>query len=140
MELILNLAWGLLAVYLLTAWWKQREQNAAYSCGAHRMDPRTQLIALCVILIVLFPVISVSDDLFAAQFPAVTDSNNRKCHSACCSAARTLADSTPFEAAAVFQFQTQQLSFVALPALPARASANNPALFKIENRPPPVIL
>jgi hypothetical protein len=140
MEFILNLAWGLLAVYLLSVWWKLRGQKTAYSRCAWRMDARTQLLALCVILVILFPVISVSDDLITIQYPAEAASNIRKYHSVCCASLHTFAASASCEAATGFQLQEQQLSSVALPARSDHASANNPALFKIENRPPPAAL
>jgi len=139
MELILNLAWGLLAAYLLTLWWKQRRQKAACSCCVWIMDARTQLIALCVILVLLFPIISVSDDLLATQFPAETNNSIRKCHATCCSS-HTFVASHASEAVALFQPPHSQQSALVLPELHGHASANSAACFEIDSRPPPAAL
>jgi len=62
MEISLNLCWLLLAVPALVAWrWQTRS-----SCG-HGRDPLLRLGVLTCALIMLFPVISASDDLHALR-------------------------------------------------------------------------
>ena len=72
MELILNLIWGLLAIASICLW-------ARIECrtGAERRLP---IIALLVLIVILFPVISVSDDLWSIQNPAETDTVQRRDH------------------------------------------------------------
>lgn len=65
MELILNLAWAVLAVGLAWLWLRGTRSNPA---------PRsTQILALLVVVLLLLPVISLSDDLMATQGLAETD-------------------------------------------------------------------
>lgn len=68
MELILNLFWVVLSLFLL-ALWHHLHASPADSPQRH---PAAQLISLALVLLILFPVISVSDDLLAAQSPAET--------------------------------------------------------------------
>jgi hypothetical protein len=70
MELALNLAWALLAAYLVRLWMVHARRE-----GASR---RTQIAALVMLILVLFPVISVTDDLLAAQNPAEVESSLRR--------------------------------------------------------------
>jgi len=62
METILNLAGALLAGVLMCLWVRYAPRR-----GASR---RTQVAALAMLILILFPVISVTDDLQAAQNPA----------------------------------------------------------------------
>jgi hypothetical protein len=62
MELILNLAWGLLA---LPAYWLWRRDAGARM--ARRITALQCLLALGCALVLLFPVISASDDLHAMR-------------------------------------------------------------------------
>jgi len=62
MELLLNLAWLLLA---LPACWLWR--NARNARGEHRLTSLQCLIALGCLLVLLFPVISATDDLQAMR-------------------------------------------------------------------------
>lgn len=61
MELLLNLAWLLLA---LPAYWLW---NGRKNARASKFPPLQFLLALGCILVVLFPVISVTDDLYAMR-------------------------------------------------------------------------
>lgn len=62
MELLLNLAWMLLA---LPAYWLWRRQgNSQFMRGR---GPMQALLALGCVLVLLFPVISASDDLHAMR-------------------------------------------------------------------------
>jgi hypothetical protein len=62
MELLLNLAWVLLA---LPAYWLWRRDAGARV--ARRITPLQCLLALGCVLVLLFPVISASDDLHAMR-------------------------------------------------------------------------
>jgi hypothetical protein len=62
MELLLNLAWVLLA---LPAYWLWRRDTEARL--ARRITPLQCLLALGCVLVLLFPVISASDDLHAMR-------------------------------------------------------------------------
>jgi hypothetical protein len=72
MELILNLAWAMLAALMICAWLRFGPRT-----GPGR---RSQLVALSVLILILFPVISVSDDLMALQNPAEADCCLRRNH------------------------------------------------------------
>lgn len=84
MELLLNLLWLLLA---LPAVWIWREARHAQS----RIDSRRSLLLLACIVILLFPIVSASDDLQAMR-PEVEESVSRDalrqdqgcCHAAQC--------------------------------------------------------
>ncbi len=69
MELSLNLAWAVLATAMMAIWLRFRP--------CHKANGSMQLAALTVCILILLPVISISDDLMAAQFPAETDSSLR---------------------------------------------------------------
>jgi hypothetical protein len=72
MELILNLAWALLAVLSICLWAHvERREGTARS---------PQIVALLILIVILFPVISVSDDIWALQSPAEADSVQRRDH------------------------------------------------------------
>jgi hypothetical protein len=65
MELILNLAWAAFATGLILFWALGMRSNPA--------PRKTQVLALMIVVLLLLPVISLSDDLLAAQSPAETD-------------------------------------------------------------------
>src|SRR5271155_1871111 len=72
MELVLNIAWALLATVMFGLWLRHSPRTGA--------DMRIQFAALAVLLLILFPVISVTDDLLAVQNPAETDCLVRRDH------------------------------------------------------------
>lgn len=128
MEIVLNLAWLTLAIVMVLAWIRTDGQTGHSRSG--------QIVAIALLVAILFPVISVTDDLMAAQNPAETDTCLRRDHL------------LPFNA-------HTPLPVVALPAIPAFTgislgpsryispqnlaplSADLPALASIQNRPPP---
>ena len=70
MELILNLVWAVFSVALIGGWLHSARVNKA---------PRlTQICALLVVLLLLLPVISLSDDLMAMRGLAETDTCLRR--------------------------------------------------------------
>jgi hypothetical protein len=129
MELILNLAWALSAVAILCIWLRY-----ARLAGASR---RTQVVALAVLILILFPVISVTDDLQAMQNPAETDSCLRRVHAVSSphSILPTVAALRPPVLAEV-SFGILQ---VATPGSRPTPATSHPALQPIQNRPPPLV-
>ena len=71
MELSLNLAWLILAAVLVGLW----ARGARVKTGRAQ-----QLIAIAVLIVILFPVISMSDDLLAVQNAFEADSYQRRDH------------------------------------------------------------
>ncbi len=74
MELSLNLFWLLLVVVSVVGW---RRQGSPLHRPRRTRDSRHGLIALGCVLVLLFPVISVTDDLHAEQ-AIIEDSNPSK--------------------------------------------------------------
>lgn len=72
MELVLNLAWVLLA-FTMASLWVRFSPNS-------KSDRRAQFIALALLLCILLPAISMTDDLLAAQNPAEIDCCLRRDH------------------------------------------------------------
>jgi hypothetical protein len=127
MELLLNLAWALLAVSFACIWLRLAARD-----GASR---HMQMVALAVLILILLPVISVSDDLQAIQNPAEADSCLRRGHVV------STAHAMPAPAADVPQpFFAELSSGVVQMTSPDNGNApfvSPPALSSIQNRPPP---
>lgn len=127
MEIFLNLAWTCLAIVSLVLWMRFEHRT-----GAQR---RLTLIALVMLLVILFPVISVSDDLWSIQNPAETDTCQRRNQ-----IAPSLHSIFPVIAAPLAplfaQVNLDDRHFAALVDMPVEAYTI-PALDGIENRPPP---
>jgi hypothetical protein len=129
MELFLNSAWALLAIASVCLWIRLERR-----IGAERRLPP---IALTLLLVILFPVISVSDDLQMLQYPAESDTfqcQRRDCLASCPHAVHpamaALPESVFAEAAWSFQRFTAELNF-------SSRAVENPAFDTIQNRPPP---
>jgi hypothetical protein len=127
MELALNLVWAMTATMMV--------------CALLRSAPRptgrvTQSVALGVLVLILFPVISVTDDLQSVQNPAEPDCCLRRDHVVINphSIYPSVA-SLPQPAFAELAFGF--LRTAAPGALPAPLLCH-PALNPIQNRPPPV--
>jgi hypothetical protein len=128
MELLLNLAWVLVAIASLCLWFRF---GRLAGC-----DRRASFVALAMLLVILFPVISVSDDLWSVQNPAETDSCQRRDHRDLCSHTSFPAIAElPLPAVAELSFGFQRLS-VSLRSF--QTIPDNPALDPIQNRPPPI--
>ena len=132
MELFLNFAWLALAASMCCLWVR---------CAPHRSNGRPadlwmQLVALAVLILILFPVISITDDLQAAQNLAETDTCACRDHE--CSAHHSI-----FLAAAASLplpiFETVPASLIRSIALDARSTAGIqfPPLSAFQNLPPP---
>jgi len=127
MELTLNLAWALLATVIVSQWLHHAPSN-----GTRR---GTQFAALAMLIVILFPVISVTDDLIAAQNPAEADCCLRRDHVVSNShSIFPVVAALPPPVFAEFSFGF--LRFAAPGHMPAPQVAN-PALAAIQNRPPP---
>jgi hypothetical protein len=70
MEMVLNLAWVLTSLALFLYWAKHRVQD--------RLPRHMQFLALGMTVLLLLPVISLSDDLQAMQGPSETDTCVRR--------------------------------------------------------------
>jgi hypothetical protein len=128
MEIFLNLAWAFLATAGICLW-----QRFEKRVGSQR---RLSLIALVMLVVILFPVISVSDDLWSIQNPAETDTCQRRDHLTVCVHATFpgfAAVPEPLFAEPVPDFSNRDL----LKQDPVPPFANS-LLSEIENRPPPV--
>jgi hypothetical protein len=128
MELSLNLAWLLVAGVIVSLWLRGQSRKSP--------DRRRQLIAIAVVIAILFPVISVSDDLLAIQNASEADNYLRRDH-------LTPPSINPVQpilsiAAPLFfaGLGLAFLRFIAPGLLPVEAP-EHPELACIENRPPP---
>jgi hypothetical protein len=126
MELVLNLAWVLVAALMFCLWLRFSPRTG--------VDRRTQLAALAVLLLILFPVISVTDDLQAVQNPAETDCLLRRGHA--CSTAHSV---FPTIAALPLPVGEHSIGFQrrATPGSLPSPVVDDPALAPVQSRPPP---
>jgi hypothetical protein len=130
MELLLNAAWLLVAGTILFLWLRGEGRSTQ-----HR---GRQLIAIAMLIAVLFPVISVSDDLLAAQNVFEADNYLRRDHLV---PSNTHPVQPPLKAIAAVVFAGLAfgfLRFVAPCILPVKAPAH-PELACIDSRPPPAL-
>ncbi len=71
MELLLNLVWVATSILLIARWiWSIREGRTEFAW--------TKLLALALLLVLLFPVISMTDDLVAMSTPAEVEHMMRR--------------------------------------------------------------
>ena len=128
MELSLNIGWALVALWMLYAWVRTPSRRTT--------DRRIQMVALAVVIFILLPAISMTDDLIAAQNPAEIDCCARRNHDHGASPHSIL----PVAAALPLpSFTGISLAFVgmAAPGNPPYPFVENPSLAPIQNRPPP---
>ena len=126
MELFLNSGWALVAIASLCLWMPLGRRSAA--------DRHLSFIALVMLIVTLFPVISVSDDLWCLHNPAETDTCQRRDYGVTCAHSIFPVATLP-ESAAVAQAVSFQRLAVQLYAPPLAVAT--PALGPIQNRPPP---
>lgn len=130
MELALNLGWVLVTVWMFCAWLRTGPRGIS--------KRRTQFIALAVVILILLPAISLTDDLLAAQNPAELDSTT-------CAVRRDYGGTSPHSivpagtALPIPGFAELSIAFVRLAAPRGLRSPliYSPALASIQNRPPP---
>ncbi|HLI03681.1 MAG TPA: hypothetical protein VKU93_05355 [Terracidiphilus sp.] len=130
MELTLNLAWAAVAAWMLWAWarYAPREETPG------RVSRRTQMVALGLVILILLPAISMTDDLTAARNPAEIETCIKRDHDWLRPHVLIPAAAT----AAVPLFAGPSLGPGELIASSAPAAAtSDPALHPIESRPPP---
>jgi len=128
MELTLNLGWALVALGMTCVWLRMAPRAAR--------ERRAQFVALAVVILILLPAISMTDDLMAAQNPAEVDSCVRRDHG-------DFQIHSDFSAqAAQPQIEFAGLAFGVVrmlsPDRPFIPFAEIPSLASIQNRPPPV--
>jgi len=127
METSLNLVWALLAVALVCLWVYHAPRQ-----GAGRW---MQVAAVVTLMVILFPVISVTDDLLATQNPADVEVYLRRGHTAGSQHVilSAIARIPPVSFAGLF-LGCQRLAAPSSLPIP---TVDNPALAGIQNRPPP---
>lgn len=138
MELVLNLVWVVLATLMCWQWMRLAPPAAKNRrMQGQRDDSRgMQLVALAVLLLIMFPVISVTDDLQAMQNPAETDSCLRRSQTvAAVHSVLSAVTALPLPAYAGIAFGYLRMTIPG--SLPAPL-VDHPALASIQNRPPPV--
>lgn len=118
MEILLNFAWALMAIACLGLWFRFGRHTGVDRCAS--------FVALVMLLVILFPVISVSDDLWSAQNPSETDTCQRRAHRDCCSHTSLQAvASLPLPVFAELSFGIQRFS-VSLPPRSVRPGQSCP--------------
>jgi len=127
MELTLNLGWVLVAVWMLCAWLRVAPRAAR--------ERRAQFVALAVVILILLPAISMTDDLMAAQNPAEVDSCVRRDHGF--ASPHSIVPVTAALPLPVFQGPAFGFSQAGAPSHLPILLIENPSLTPIENRPPP---
>jgi hypothetical protein len=127
MELALNLGWALLALCMFCVWSRFAPAGAK--------ERRAQFVALAVVILILLPAISMTDDLVAAQNPAEVDCCVRRDHD--CFHAHTFIPTA--SAGPVPEFQGLPVRLVQMmPSMQVVSPyVEIPALAPIQNRPPP---
>lgn len=127
MELVLNLAWVLLAIAMVCLWLHSVPQGAT--------DRRRQMVSLAVLLLILLPAISMTDDLLAAQNPAEVDCCLRRDHGYL--NPHAIFPAVPALPVAVFRHAPLRVVRLVEPGNLFEHAVLSPALAAIQNRPPP---
>jgi len=128
MELTLNLGWALVAVWMLCAWVRKAPRRAT--------NRRIQMVALAVVILILLPAISMTDDLVAAQNPAEIDCCARRNHDHGASPHSILPAAASLPLPSFTGLSLAILGMAGPSNLPAPI-VENPSLAPIQNRPPP---
>jgi len=129
MELTLNLGWAFVTMWMLCAWLRTAQAKPA--------DRRIQMVALAVVILILLPAISMTDDLAAAQNPAEIDCCVRRHHDHDASRPHSILPAAVPLPLPGFAGVTLEVAGTAAPGNPPSSFAENPALASIQNRPPP---
>ncbi len=127
MEIFLNLGWAALSIVMACAWLRIEDGT----------DRRRRIVALAVLVAILLPAISISDDLLAMQNATETDTCVRRQQLAPNGAHPLI----PHFPATLPPAHRQDMTFANLGIAPPPAvfvpHINLPALRAIQNRPPP---
>ena len=128
MELFFNSVWALVTIAAVCSWFRiERRRNG---------ERRLPLIALSVLVVILFPVISVSDDLWSLQNPAETDTCVRRNQQDSPTHVPLLSHAFLPAAAAEIDYGYARMNAPRLASVRVLAT---PAVDSIENRPPPPV-
>jgi hypothetical protein len=127
MELTLNLAWALLALWMLCAWLRIAPTAVR--------ERRSQFVALAVVILILLPAISMTDDLMAAQNPAEVDCCVRRDYD--CFHVHPGVPTTSASPVPAFNGLMFGVVHLLPPNLLEAPLAHTPAMASIQNRPPP---
>jgi hypothetical protein len=130
MEIVLNVAWALCSLGLIWVWMRSSASNP--------IPRRTQVLALMMVVLLLLPVISLSDDLMAMQGLAETDTCLRRALHSC--------DTHPSTMAASFALPEQVVSALVMSGgsqeVLEDCSPTPPTAFlmrALDSRPPPEV-
>jgi len=127
MELVLNLGWMVLTALMCWLWMRYAPRE-----GESRS---MQLVALALVVLILFPVISVTDDIVTAQYPAETDCCQRKDH--VCANAHSILHPVAEVILPFFAELSSSSSYFAVQGNLLDPTVKVPALDSIQSRPPP---
>jgi hypothetical protein len=128
MELTLNVGWALVVVWMLCVWLRMAPRKSP--------DRRTQFVALAVVILILLPAISMTDDLQAARNPAEVDTCVvRRDHDL--AAPHSIFPVAAVPPAPVFAGLPLGVPVIAAPSHLLSPFVDHPALASIQNRPPP---
>jgi hypothetical protein len=127
MELFLNLAWALVSLCMVCLWLRFAPRTGP--------DRRIQLVALAMVILILLPAISMTDDLQAARNPAEIDTCLRRDHE--WSSPHSMVPAVALLPLLLFASLDFRVRRAALPGRQAVAAPVNPFLAPIEDRPPP---
>ncbi len=127
MEILLNSVWALVVTAIMCLWVRFGERTNG--------DRRTPFVAMAMLIVILFPVISVSDDLWSIQNPAETDTCQRRGLLASCPHCTVHAFAAHPEPA----FTGLRVAFQRLnaPVRPPLFAVDTHIIDGIESRPPP---
>lgn len=128
MELFLNLAWLLVAGALVYLW--------VDGGGRGNSNWRSQLIVIALLIAILFPVISMSDDLLAVQNTFEADNYLRRDHLVAPNGGPILPGLAIITAVIFAGFGFGFMGF-ATPSQLAVVKPQHPEITTICNRPPP---
>ncbi len=128
MELFFNLVWLFAAFALVFLWGTMKP--------AMPTPKRNSVIALTLLVVILFPVISVSDDLWSIQNPAEADTALRRDH-ASQAAHSNLVLHLGLPELPALGLEGGWVSTAIFPHL-NQVILKAPHFFRIQNRPPPV--
>ena len=129
MELFLNFIWALLAMTGVCLWMRLERRASD--------EHRSPLIALALLIVILFPVISVSDDLQALQNPAESDTFQCQRRDSMASCPRTVHPAIAALPEPVFAEASWSFPRHAARLNSSSRAIDNPAFDAIQNRPPP---
>ena len=127
MELILNIGWALVAIWMVCAWLRFAPRGSN--------NRRAQAVTLAVAILVLLPAISMTDDLVAAQNPAEVVSSLRRNNDG--SRQHSIVPTTPALPPPAFAGLSFEVLRIAAPSRLSTPIVEHPGPAAIQNRPAP---